>query len=94
MIGRAIYKVPQGKMLRVTLDFDEKINSVRLTGDFFIYPEEENESIEKSVSGMEFDRAKLIAVIENTIKNRKIELFGLNAEAIVEGIYLAKEGKK
>jgi hypothetical protein len=43
MHSQSVYKVPQGKLLKVSLEYDEKRNilqSVCITGDFFAYPEE------------------------------------------------------
>ena len=50
MYLKSIYKVPNGKLLKVSLDYDEVDNSIeqiRITGDFFAYPEESIELIEK-----------------------------------------------
>ena len=94
MEAKSIYKVPDGKLLKITLEFDGKIKKVKLTGDYFIYPEEENDAIEKCLVGKEFNRENLVDEIKKTVQERNIELFGLNAEAIVEAIFLAKEGKK
>lgn len=94
MEAKSIYKVPDGKLLKISLEFDDRIKKVKLTGDYFLYPEEENESIEKCLVGKEFNRENLVNEIKKVVQERKVELFGLNPEAIVEAIFLAKEGKK
>lgn len=95
MEGKAIYKVPEGKLLKIFLDFDEnKINNIKLTGDFFLYPENGIELIEKSLERKEFNRGELINEINRVVNENKIEFFGINAEAIVETIFLARETAK
>lgn len=51
MIGSASEKIPGGKLLRVSVDYGERINSVRITGDFFMHPEEAIAGIERSLIG-------------------------------------------
>ena len=46
---QSTYKVPQGKLLKISIEFDEKnnvIRDIRITGDFFAYPEEAIELME------------------------------------------------
>lgn len=93
MQGKSIYKVPEGKLLKVFLDFDEdKINNITLTGDFFLYPENSIELIEKVLEGEGFNKEELINQINSVVSENKIEFFGINAEAIVEAIFLARGG--
>lgn len=55
MIQTAEYKVPNGKLLRATVDTNGTINAVSLHGDFFIYPEEELETITTALEGCPTD---------------------------------------
>ncbi len=55
--GESIYKA--GKLIRVKAKFmGEVIEDIRITGDFFLYPEESIESIEKSLRGTTVEDAK------------------------------------
>jgi hypothetical protein len=54
--GETVYKVPGGKLIRIWVDFDGKINSIRITGDFFVYPETWIEQLEKELVNKKFDR--------------------------------------
>ena len=46
-------KVEGGKLVQLELEKkNEQIYNVSLTGDFFVYPEEEKKSIEKALKGM------------------------------------------
>ncbi len=52
MQSKSVYKVPNGKLLKIFLDYDEKsnlINELSITGDFFAYPEEAIELMENKL---------------------------------------------
>lgn len=51
MIGSASEKIAGGKLVRVSVDYGERISSVRITGDFFMHPEEAIAGIEKALIG-------------------------------------------
>ena len=90
MLGKSVYKVPDGKLLKISLEFQgEKIISVKITGDFFLYPEGGIEAIEKSLSGKKLDRKLIAGEVSRAVQKNSIELFGINAEGIAEGILLA-----
>ncbi|MBU4222635.1 MAG: lipoate--protein ligase family protein, partial [Euryarchaeota archaeon] len=52
MIFQAKQKVKEGKVVKVEVDCDELIRKVRITGDFFLHPEDILEEIEKSMVGL------------------------------------------
>ena len=90
MLGKSVYKVPDGKLLKISLEFQgEKIISVKITGDFFLYPEEGIEAIEKSLSGKKLDRKLIVGEVSRAVQKNSIELFGISAEGIAEGVLLA-----
>jgi hypothetical protein len=46
MKANTTYKIPQGKLLRISLEYNEKkeiIDKISIMGDFFAYPEESME---------------------------------------------------
>ena len=88
MQGVATEKVPGGKLLRIYVDYGEKINSVKITGDFFLHPEEAVEEIEKSLSGVKVNTEEnlLTSIISNVVSTNKIELIGITPEAIARVI--------
>jgi hypothetical protein len=59
MNKKIVHKIPQGKMLRIEADISGSvINNIKITGDFFIHPEEaiteiENFLITKNVQNIE-----------------------------------------
>ena len=93
MQSKSVYKIPNGKLLKIILDYDGKnnlINSVRITGDFFAYPEESIEVIENELKNTLLERAILLKKIQLSIKEHKIQFIGLHAEGLTEGILMCK----
>lgn len=62
----ASVKVPDGKLVEVTVTCSDRIESVRLTGDFFLEPPASRSDLEHAVEGhpTDVDRETLIASIE------------------------------
>jgi lipoate-protein ligase A len=89
----AEYKVPGGKLLSVRLEFGDRIEKIRIFGDFFMYPEEVISKIENSLIGMDADASeeKISELISKTLANEKAELLGITPEAIAHTIRMAIE---
>jgi lipoate-protein ligase A len=84
-----LYKVPNGKLLRIFIDKDDqKIIDVKITGDFFVYPEEKISLIEDVIRGKSLDKEQLMKDIDEVVAKESIELFGVNAEGIVTALFL------
>ena len=76
-------------MLKIFLETkNDKIEDIKITGDFFIYPEEEIVKIEEALRGQELDEVALRETIQNVVDKESMELFGINAEGIVTAIFL------
>ena len=87
MEGRSVLKVKGGKLLKTTLDYNEgKINSIRITGDFFAHPEEAIEMLEDELAGAGLDRSILLEKIDGFVSRKGIVLFGIDPESIVTSI--------
>ncbi len=94
MKGEAIYKVPDGKLVRLSLELEsDKISSVKIHGDFFMHPEDGIEAIEKALEGAQMGK-ELEAVIAQAIEANSIEMFGLNTKALAQAIKIAGENAK
>ena len=94
MQSKSIYKVPNGKLLKISLDYDEKnnsINEINIMGDFFAYPEESIESMENELKNTILEKESLIKKIDSIIKEYNIEFIGLHAEGLTEGILMCKK---
>lgn len=91
MNSRSIYKIPNGKLLKIFLEYNEKtnkINNISITGDFFAYPEEAIEIIENELKNIEIEKSVLLQKINYVIKKDNIKFIGLNAEGLTQGILM------
>lgn len=91
-----IYKVPNGKLLKIFVDIEQDastgvrtIRDIKITGDFFMHPEEKIILLEEALKGETLDRDKLIKKLEEIFSREKIEIFGADAESIVQTILTA-----
>ena len=89
MQSHSVYKIPQGKLLKISLDYHEKNNVIKkivITGDFFAYPEETVEILEQQLQSTVLDREQLIKKITSIIHDCNIQFIGVTAEGLTEGI--------
>lgn len=94
MRSRSIYKVPKGKLLKISLNYDEKSNSIEkisICGDFFAYPEESIDFLENELKGTLLEKKIIFEKIDSIIKKRNIEFIGVNAEGLTKGILMCKK---
>ena len=93
MQSHSIYKVPQGKLLKISLEYDKKknvITNIRITGDFFAYPEEAIELLEKKLQNTVLDQVVLLDTISSLIAKNHIQFIGVNAEGLTQGIMMCR----
>ena len=93
MRSQSVYKVPQGKLLKISVEFEEKnsvIKDIRITGDFFAYPEEAIELMETKLKNTTLEREQLQQKISSIITKYHIQFIGLNAEGLTQGILMCK----
>ena len=87
MEGKSVLKVQGGKLIKTSIDYGKgKINSIRITGDFFAHPEEGIEMLEGELVGMDLDRKALLDKIAGFVSRKRIVLFGIDPESLVAGI--------
>ena len=89
---RAIYKVPNGKLLKIFLekDVNNMISFLNITGDFFTYPEENIEKLETHLIGTPVEEAPLTAKINDFLSKNPTDFFGLDVESLVKTILSAQ----
>ncbi len=85
------YKVESGKLVKIKIDFGERIEKLQILGDFFLYPEESLGFIEDSVEGMNSDSNEddISKIIEETAQKNRIEMVGVSPQAIAKAIRMA-----
>jgi lipoate---protein ligase len=86
--ARNIYKTQ--KLIKILLEYNDQedskkiINSIKITGDFFLYPEESLEYLEAQLIGTILDRDMLKEKMDKCLKNS--EAFGFDTESMVAAI--------
>ena len=88
-----IYKVPNGKLIKLFINFDgEQIKEIKLTGDFFVYPEEKITVIEKFLVGKAVTNIEAIKNdFQDLLNEEDIEFFGIDIDSIFLTISKAYE---
>ena len=80
------HKVKNGKLLEIRIIYGEKIQELKILGDFFIYPDEGLEIIEKELVGVRLNLNSIEEKINNTIKKNNIEMIGIDPRSIAISI--------
>ena len=90
------YKTPGGKLIAVDFEVEDgRLRDVRVTGDFFLYPEEALADLTCALDGLSIDLAESeIAEQVRAAMPRDAELLGSSPEAIGAAVRraLASEG--
>ncbi len=88
MLGKAEKKVQGGKLVKARVQFTDKIEYVKILGDFFMHPEEAILEIEKCLIGAKTTDSteKLEELLQAAIKAHNIQLLGVNARDIAETV--------
>ncbi|MBN1873227.1 MAG: biotin--protein ligase [Anaerolineae bacterium] len=85
----ADYKVKGGKLLRVRLNVDAgMIRTVRITGDFFMHPEDALETLEHSLIGIPFQEITIRAQVQQFF-NSEVQVIGAEVEDFVHVLLIA-----
>jgi lipoate-protein ligase A len=93
------YKTPGGKLVVVDFDVIEgRLRNVQVSGDFFLYPEEELETLTTALEGVDADLDdESFAERIRMDLHPDTELLGTSPEAIAtavrRGLVAAREGK-
>jgi lipoate---protein ligase len=82
---RNIYK--SEKLIKILLEYEEHtkmINSIKITGDFFLYPEESLDELEVNLIGTILEKAAVKQKIEKCLNYS--EAFGFDSESMTDAI--------
>ena len=79
-----IYK--STKLIHILLEYTEDhiIDSITITGDFFVYPEERLNQLEGSLIGIRLEEYTIKQKIQEWLGNS--EVFGFDAESLTKAI--------
>lgn len=88
----AEFKAPKG-VIKVELELaNGRISRVSLSGDFFMYPEEAIEDLERSLEGVEVNKEALLAAVQKFYSLTGAKTPMLEPEHWVEAIMRASGG--
>jgi hypothetical protein len=88
---KAEHKVKGGKLIRCTLQLsDNVIVDVKITGDFFMHPEESIEILENILKGSEFNKETLKKKIAK-FYNSNIQVIGAKIDDFTTLLIKCKE---
>ena len=91
MDGIAKQKVPGGKLLIVKVRYTERIEDVKMLGDFFIYPESAVIDIEAAIRGMGANSSEesIVVAVEAAVDKAGAEMIGITPIAIAQTLRAA-----
>jgi lipoate---protein ligase len=75
------------KLIKVSLEYDEQnktIHSIRITGDFFLYPEESLDKVEVGLLGIKLEKESIKKTIQKCLNHS--EAFGFDSESMTDAI--------
>lgn len=92
-VGYAEFKAPKG-VIKVELELSgDKISRISLSGDFFMYPEDAIEELERVLVGADAKREALLAAVQEFYKSTGAQTPMLEPEHWVEAILRAVGNK-
>jgi lipoate-protein ligase A len=93
-LGKAEYKVAGGKLIRIQLVKKEgRIEKLKITGDFFLHPEELIDDLEKALVDQTLSMPDLDEFIGAFIERRGGTLLGASPEDFAKCITMAAENE-
>jgi len=91
-MGKAEYKVEGGKLVKVRLQKTGKaIGKIKITGDFFLHPEELIEELERRLEGRFLDEEDLAQHIKDLLEKNEAVMLGASPEDFARCIMMAGE---
>jgi len=89
-VGKATYKVEGGKLIKIQLREEaDKIQEIKITGDFFLHPEELIEELEEVLVGKPMKEQDLAESIRSLMQKRGATLLGASPEDFAKCILMA-----
>ncbi len=84
MISHASRKVKEGKLVKVEVEYDNVITKIKITGDFFLHPEDVLDKIEISMLGAGKDESKeaFASQIQKIMDAQGAQMIGFSPESL------------
>ena len=85
------YKAPGGKLVRVRLrEKDGRIETVRISGDFFLIPEESLSKLEKMLEDVRLEESELRLLVDRFFRGTNAKGLGVSPDDFVKAILAAR----
>ena len=84
MISQVKQKVKEGKVVKVEIEYNDIIKNIRITGDFFLHPEDIMEEIEGCIIGRvkTVSEGDIVSVIQKATAGKDVQMIGISPESI------------
>lgn len=84
MISHASRKVKEGKVVKVEVEYDTATAKLKITGDFFLHPEDILEKIENSMLGLKKDASMetIGTKIQKIMETHGAQMIGISSESL------------
>ena len=90
----ADYKAPGGKLLRVRLkEIDGRIESAKISGDFFLIPEDSLPKLEMMLEDVPLREQELKLLVDRFFRGTSAQGLGVSPDDFVKAILAAKPGE-
>jgi lipoate-protein ligase A len=87
----ADYKAPGGKMVRVRLtEKDGRIETLKISGDFFLVPEESLSKLEKMLVDTRLNERELKLLVDRFFRGTQAQGLGVSPDDFVKAILQTK----
>lgn len=86
MKSRVLVEDPKGKFLKISMDFNETINDIVITGDFFVHPEEAIDELQESLKGARTEPQVIRDILEEFFERQEVRMYGISTEGVLSGI--------
>ncbi len=88
----ADYKGPGGKLVRIRLTEDHGlIHQIKITGDFFLIPEESLPKLEKMLEDVPIREKELRLLVDRFFRGTEAQSLGITPEDLVKAILETKQ---
>ncbi len=83
--GNVTKKIIGGKLVRIDVAFGERIETVKITGDFFLHPEDTLEEIIDVLEGtlLPVQHEELVQKVAAVLEKNNAQLIGAGADDII-----------
>jgi Bacterial lipoate protein ligase C-terminus len=87
------YKAPGGKMLRIRLTEKQgRIESAKISGDFFLIPEDSLPKLEKMLEDVRLDENELRLLVDRFFRGTSAKGLGVSPDDFVKAILATRKG--